>query len=163
MDLFGPLPKTDRGATIILVLIDHFTRWAEPIAVKRAEVPDVVACLRDIWTRRHGVRAVLLSDNGPQFVAAVLRDFCANVGIRKNYSTPYRPQGNSGEESYMRTLKKGLSALVGEDERDWDLFLPAVALAHNATPKSPRDSPPSFCLMGVRPYCPCNGISMSRD
>ena len=134
MDLFGPLPKTNRGATIILVLTDHFTRWAEPIALKRAEVPDVVACLRDIWMPRHGVPAVLLSDNGPQFVAAVLRDFCANVGIRKLYSTPYHSQGNSVVESYMRTLKKGLSAIVGKDGRNWDLFLPAVALAHNATP-----------------------------
>ena len=26
MDLFGPLPRTARGATVILVLMDHFTR-----------------------------------------------------------------------------------------------------------------------------------------
>ena len=134
MDLFGPLPKTSRNATIILMLIDHFTRWAEPIALKRAQVPNVVACLRDIWMPRQGVPAVLLSDNGTQFVAAVLRDFCANVGIRKVDSTPYHPQRNSVVESYITTLKKGLSALVGEDGRDWVLVLPAVALARNATP-----------------------------
>ena len=134
MDLFEPLPKTNRGATIILVLIGHFTRWAEPVALKSAEVPDVSACLRDIWMPRHGVLAVLLSDNGPQFVAAVLQDFCANVEVRKIYSTPYLPQGNCVVESYMRTLNKGLSALVGEDGRDWVLILPAVALAHNSTP-----------------------------
>ena len=45
MDRFGPLPETNRGATIFLVLINHFTRWAEPIALLRGEVPDVLACL----------------------------------------------------------------------------------------------------------------------
>ena len=49
MDLFRPLPETNRDATIILVLIDRFTTWAELIALKRAEAPGVVACLRDIW------------------------------------------------------------------------------------------------------------------
>ena len=83
---------------------------------------------------RHGVPAVLLSDNGRQFVAAMLRGFCSNIGICKIYSTPYHPQGNSIVESYMRTLKKGLAALVGEGGRDWDLFLPAVVLAHSTTP-----------------------------
>ena len=94
MDLFGPLPRTIRGATVILVFIDHFTRWAEPIALRRAEVADVVSALRDVWMPKHGVSATLLSDNGRQFVASVLREFCENVGIRKVYSTPYHPQGN---------------------------------------------------------------------
>ena len=48
MDLFGPLVKTPRGATIILVLIDHFTRWVEVVALKKAEVSDIVSCLRDV-------------------------------------------------------------------------------------------------------------------
>ena len=122
MDLFGPLPRTARGATVILVMMDHFTRWAEPVALRKAEVSDVVACLLEVWVPRHGVPAILLSDNGPQFVAAVLRDFCASVGVRKMYSNPYHPQGNSVVESYMRTLKKGLAALVSEDNKDWDLF-----------------------------------------
>ena len=112
---------------------------------------------------KHGVPAVLLSDNGPQFVAAVLADFCANVGIRKIFSMPYYPQGNPVVDSYMRTLKKGLAALVGEDRRDWALFLPAVALSHNTTPHIARDSLPSSCLMAAKPCCPCSGIQMSLN
>ena len=100
MDLFGPLPKTNRGATIILVLIDPFTKWVGPIVLKRAEVPDVIARLRDIWMPRRGVPAVLLSDNGPQLVAAVLRDSCAR-GFAKSRARRTTP-GNSVAESNMR-------------------------------------------------------------
>ena len=39
MDLFGPLPRTPRGATVILVLMDHFTRWAQPVALKKERSP----------------------------------------------------------------------------------------------------------------------------
>ena len=154
MDLFGPLPRTARGATVILVMIDHFTRWAEPVALRKAEVSDVVACLLEVWMPRHGVPAILLSDNGPQFVAAVLKDFCASTGVRKMYSTPYHPQGNSVVESYMRTLKKGLAALVSEDGKDWDLFLPAVALAHNSTPHVATGFSPFFLTYGREAVLP---------
>ena len=154
MDLFGPLPKTPRGSTVILVFIDHFTRWVEPVALKKAEVSDVVSCLRDVWMPKHGVPAVLLSDNGPQFVAAVLRDFCASIGVRKIYSTPYHPQGNSVAESFMRTLKKGLSGLVAEDGRDWDLYLSAVALAHNSTPNVATGFSPFFLVHGREALLP---------
>lgn len=85
--------------------------------------------------------AILLSDNGPQLTASVVRNFCENVGDRKIYITPYHPQENSIVESYMRSLKKGLTALVSEDGRDWDLFLSAVALAYNSTPHSTGYSP----------------------
>ena len=101
-----------------------------------------------MWSRACGiygcpdsVPAVLLSDNGPQVVAAVLIDFCANVGIRKTFSTPYHPQGNSVVESYMRTLKKGLSALV----------------AHNTTPRVATGFSP-FLSHGREAVCPCSGI-----
>ena len=154
MDLFGPLVKTPRGATIILVLLDHFTRWVELVALKKAEVSDVVSCLRDVWMPKNGVPVVLLSDNGPQFTAAVLRDFCTSIGVRKIYSTPYHPQGNSVVESYMRTLKKSLSALVAEDGRDWDLFLSAVALAHNSTPHVATGFSPYFLMHGREAILP---------
>lgn len=64
-----------RGCTVILVFIDHFTRWVELIALKKAEVSDVLSCLRNVWMPTHSVPAVLLPDNGPQGSAGVLREY----------------------------------------------------------------------------------------
>lgn len=72
----------------------------------------------DVWMPKNGVPVVLSSDDGPQFTAAVMRGFCTSGGVRKVYSMPYHPQGNSVVESYVLTPKKRLSALVAGDERD---------------------------------------------
>lgn len=93
MDFFGPLAKTTRGATILLVLLDHFTRLGDIIALGKAEAADAVSCLRERWAPQGGVSAAVLSDNGPQFVAGVLPDFCACTSLRELYSTRYYPKG----------------------------------------------------------------------
>ena len=76
------------------------------------------------------------------------------VGARKIYSTPYPPQGNSVVESYRRTSKRGLSALVGEEGPDCDLFLPAVAVAHSTTPHVATSFSPFFLSHGREAVLP---------
>lgn len=71
----------------------------------------MVACLRHKWMPQHGVSAFHLLDNGPHFVLAVLREFCASVEIRMLYDTPYHPQGNGVVERLVPTLKKASPAL----------------------------------------------------
>lgn len=101
-----------------LVMIAYFTRWAEPKALKNAEVADVVTCLFKAGMPKHGVPAILLSNNGPQFVTAVLKTFCASIGLRKFYSATYHPQKSSVVENYMGTLKKGLAAPISKGRKD---------------------------------------------
>lgn len=55
-------------------------------------------------------------EDGPPFTANVGRCFCECVlGHKKSIVPPYHPQGNSVVKSYMRSLKKGVAALVNED------------------------------------------------
>ena len=132
MDIFGPLPTARSGARYVLVCIDHFSRWVELAALSQVREDEVMAFLRDAWIPHHGVSRVVLSDNRPQFIAVVLRNLCEPIGARKIYSSPYYPQGNSVRDSFMRTLKKALSALASGDGCDWDVHRQAVAFAHNA-------------------------------
>lgn len=62
--------------------------------------------------RKHGVLIIPFSDDGPQFSASVLRCFCESVGVGKTYSILYHPQKHSIVESYMRSVKESLAALV---------------------------------------------------
>ena len=154
MDIFGPLPLTKDGNQYVLVFIDHFTRFVELVALKNMAAKNVVAALTNVWMPRHGVPERLLSDNGTHFTAKIVCDFCTNAGVRKIFSTPYHPQGNSVVESFMRTLKKALATLVSEDGTDWDLFLPAVALAYNSTPHLGTRYSPYFLEHGREPLLP---------
>lgn len=83
---------------------------------------------------KHGVPATLLSDNGPQFAASVVRCFCERVKVRKTYSSAYHSQGSSIVESCRRSSKKSLTALVSEEGEECNMFLFAIALAYNTTP-----------------------------
>ena len=154
MDLFGPLPLTKKGNQYVLVLIDHFSRYVELVALKHSNAAGVVDALRDVWMPKHGVPVRLLSDNGTHFANKIVCDFCVNTGVRKIFSTPYHPQGNAVVESFMRTLKKALASLVAEDGANWDLFLPAVALAHNSTPNLGTGYSPYFLVHGREPLLP---------
>lgn len=100
----------------------------------------------------HGVPDILLSDNGPQFAASIVRCFCGNGAVRQIYSTPYHPQENSTAESYMRSLKKSLAALHSEERRQWDLFLSADGLAYNTTPHTATGYAPSFYYIVERRF-----------
>lgn len=91
MDLFGPLLKIESNKIFLLVLIDYFLRWVKPIALRRAEVADVVSALKQVKMPPHGVPAILLLNNGPQFTASAVRCFCESVRVRKIYSIPYHP------------------------------------------------------------------------
>lgn len=154
MDLFGPLPVTRTGFSLILVIVDHFSRWVDLTALRRAEALDVVNILKERWIPQHGVPRLILSDNGPQFIAEILERLCKSIGARKIFSTPYHPQGNSVVESFMRTLKKALGALVDEDGKDWDRHLQAVALAHNSTPHTATGFSPFFLEHGREAVLP---------
>lgn len=101
---FGPLPLTPRGNQVILVIIDHFTRWPEAVPLPAASAAGTAEALLRVWIPRHGFFAVLLSDNGTQFTSATFKGMCKQVGISKVYSCPYHPQGNSVVERYMRSL-----------------------------------------------------------
>lgn len=52
----------------------------------------VVGALRDVSMPEHNVPALLLSGNGTQFAASVVKGFCKSVGTRKVYSNLYHPQ-----------------------------------------------------------------------
>ena len=47
VDLVGSMPETSRGNKWILVLVDHFTRWQEALAIPDATAP-VVATTMDM-------------------------------------------------------------------------------------------------------------------
>lgn len=75
---------------------------------------------------------MLLSGNGPRLVAAMLKNFSTNAGVRKMHSTHTNRQGNSVVERYIRALKKNLTAVASENGKHWELFLLGVIVTTHA-------------------------------
>jgi len=154
MDIFGPLPKTRRSNTHILVMVDHHTRWVECHAMTEPTARKVSEVLFQKWISRWGVMRVLLTDNGPQFTASVLKQLTEVYGIKKVYSSPYNPAGNSIVESFMRSLKSALVLCIQQSGLEWDRVLPAAEMAYRSTPHLTTKRTPFFLVTGQEMVLP---------
>ena len=134
VDLIGPLqPITDRGNRYILTIVDMATRYPEAIALPRIEAERVAEALLEVFSRL-GVPNQMLSDNGTQFVAGVMKEVARLLGIKQFFTTPYHPMANGVCERFNGTLKQMLRRMCQERPSDWDRYLPALLFAYREVP-----------------------------
>ena len=149
VDLVGPMPKTPRGNHQILVVSDHFTRWAHAVAIPDGTAATVARALVEHVFCPWGLPEVLHSDQGAQFESTLMAEVCFLLGIDRSHTTPYHPQGNGVVERNNRTLGDSLRCkLLARTEDDWDLVLPIVMAAYRATPHSTTGYTPNEMTMG---------------
>lgn len=91
-----------------LPVVDEFTRECLSLPVERSlSGLDVVARLRALVAER-GAPEFLRSDNGPEFVARVVRAWLASEQIRTLYIEPGSPWENAYSESFNSRLRDEL-------------------------------------------------------
>ena len=102
MDFAGPFK-----GKMFLIVIDAFSKWPEVVVMQGTSADITVEKLRTIFANK-GIPEILVSDNGPQFVASVFGDFMRQNGIRHLTSAPYHPATNGQAESFVKMLKRAL-------------------------------------------------------
>ena len=91
IDILGPLSKTPHGNTVILMLIDQFTKWIE-LPDQSTEL--VAKTIVDEFFTRMGTPLEILSDKGSNFVSNLFSTHCVLLQITKTLTTSYRPCSN---------------------------------------------------------------------
>ena len=95
----------------MLNIIDEFTRECLAIRVdRRLKSTDVIDVLSDLFILR-GVPGHVRSDNGPEFIAGVLRDWIAAVGARTAFIEPGSPWENGYCESFNSSFATNCSTV----------------------------------------------------
>jgi hypothetical protein len=84
----------------------------------------------------------LLTNNGPQFTAKFFQAVCAELGVKKVFTTAYHPQTNGQVERYNRTILAALRGYVARRQDDWDEFTAALTYAYNCRVHSSLGMPP---------------------
>ncbi|GFT44046.1 retrovirus-related Pol polyprotein from transposon 412 [Trichonephila clavipes] len=79
-----------------------------------------------------GVPLQLHSDQGRNFVSAVLKGVCELLGIDKTKTTPLHPQSDGMVERFNRTILNNLSLMVSKNQQDWDQKVPLFLLAYRS-------------------------------
>jgi len=89
----------------LLTIVDEFTRESLEITVARSmPAQAVMAVLASLFAER-GAPAYLRSDNGPEFVAAAVKDWLKGCGVQTHYIDPGSPWQNAYGESFNDKLR----------------------------------------------------------
>ncbi|GFS57918.1 retrovirus-related Pol polyprotein from transposon 412 [Trichonephila clavipes] len=155
-DILGPLPRTASGNKYQLVVIDYFTKWPEVYPIPDQEAPTVAEAVVQHWISRYGVPLQLHSDQGRNFVSAVLKGVCELLGIDKTKTTPLHPQSDGMVERFNRTILNNLSLMVSKNQQDWDQKVPLFLLAYRSAVHETTGYSPSQMLFGRDLRLPCD-------
>ncbi|GFV55677.1 hypothetical protein TNCV_278981 [Trichonephila clavipes] len=132
IDLFGRdfLPESKDGKRWILIIEDCTTKWVELFALPNATAKECAITLIEEVLLRYGIPRRLISDNGTQFVSAVMQQICYLLNIHQSLIPVYHPQANPVERK-NRDLKPRLAILVQDKHDCWSEKLPFIRFALN--------------------------------
>ena len=122
-----------------LLVIDYYSRYIEVAKLSSMTSQNIVQHLKSIFAR-HGIPETVVSDNGPQYSAALFKSFSEQYGFTHVTSSPKYPQANGAAERAVRTVK----GLLNKSD---DPYL--AMLAYRSTPLENGYSPAEL-LMGRR-------------
>ena len=78
----------------VLVITDHFTRYALAYTSKTQTAQATARILWDNFICHYGFPEKFISDQGRNFESDLIKELCKIAGVQKLHTTPYHPQGN---------------------------------------------------------------------
>ena len=154
VDCLGPLPVTWSGNRYLVVFTEYLSKWPEIFAVPNIDAVTIAKLLTDEIIPRHGAPRTLLSDRGKNFLSNLVLEVCKLYSIKKLNTTAYHPQTDGLVERLNSTLCQTLSMYVSQNQKDWDLFIPAALLAFRTSPSESTGETPFYLLYGREPRLP---------
>jgi len=148
IDITGPHPRSVTGKIYILTAIDHFSKWAEAIALPNHTATTVARALLVNVFSKFGMPMRVLSDQGTEFESDLFQELCRCLEISKIRTSPYRPSTNGAVERFHRTLNTMLAKVVRDDHRDWCLQLQPVLAAYRNSVHESTGYTPNFLFLG---------------
>lgn len=162
VDLFGPLPRGSLGERWLLVVEDTASKWVELFPLVEATAEACARALIDEVFLRYGVPRRLISDNGVQFVADVMKHAMAALGVKQNLIPLYHPEANPVERK-NRDIKTQLAILVEGHHKEWPEALPSIRFAMNTAVCKSTERTPAYLTFGRELRSPLDARADLRD
>ncbi|GFX04395.1 retrovirus-related Pol polyprotein from transposon 412 [Trichonephila clavipes] len=154
-------PKIRSRGSCIATMLEHPSNVSLSISWDlcqglRLEAPTVAEAVVQHWISRYGVPLQLHSDQGRNFISAVLKGVCELLGIDKTKTTPLHPQSDGMVERFNRTILNNLSLMVSKNQQDWDQKVPLFLLAYRSAVHETTGYSPSQMLFDRDLRLPCD-------
>ena len=136
------------GYNFALVVIDHFTRFAQIYATKNNDGISAADKLFNDFMLHYGFPKRIHSDQGNEFENKLFKRLGELTGVAKSRTTPYHPQGDGLTERMNRTLIGMLRTLKKNEKVNWPKHLSKLAFAHNVTVNKSTGYSPHYLMFG---------------
>ena len=150
---FLKVDAANNGTQYILVVTDHFTRYAKAYPTRNMSAKSTADALLS-FIQSFGIPKRLHSDQGANFTGKVVKELCVLLGVEKSRTTPYHPMGNGACERWNQTLIRMLGTLPPEKKPNWPNHIGMLVLAYNSTPHESTGFSPFYLLFGRQPRLP---------
>jgi transposase InsO family protein len=145
IDLFCPGITSQDGYNYVLLLVDICSRFTILRPLRSKSAIDTAQALLSIFAD-FGFPKILQSDNGTEFVNAVLKSLTEQSAIEHRLITPYHPQANGSAERHVQIAKRALVKSIDGQVTTWAAHLPAVQMGMNCRILARHGSTPfSLC------------------
>jgi hypothetical protein len=146
-DFITDLPESE-GATIILVVVDRFTKMAHFIPIKKKDSPTVAqAYLENVW-KYHGFPEDVVSDRDSTFTGSFFTDLYNYLGIKRSISTAYHPQTDGQTERINQVIESYLRSYCNYERNDWASMLAMAEYAYNNSKHASTKVSPFYANYG---------------
>ena len=138
----------------VLVITDHFTRYALAYASKTQTAQATARILWDNFICHYGFPEQFISDQGRNFESDLIQELCKIAGVKKLHTAPYHPQIDGQCERFNSTLCNMLGTLSDEEKSDWKSHLGCMTHAYNCTKHVSTTYSPYYLMFGRHPRLP---------
>ena len=98
LDFVGPLPRSQKNNTYILVAVESFSRWPIAIATQDTSARTTADFLYHNIFCLFGLPTHILTDNASSFDNEIIDKLLYILQVNHQYTSPYRPTTNGRVE-----------------------------------------------------------------
>lgn len=154
LDFIGPLPKTPRGNTWLIVAIDYCTKWPIAKPLKAATAEEVAIFIENEIVLNFGIPDEIVTDRGPMFNSGVIEYLLDQFRVKHLMSSAYHPRTNGAVERYNAVIGKMISKFASSNKAQWDLYVNNCVLASRVRLHSATGYSPFYMVYGVNAKIP---------
>lgn len=142
------LERSKGGYENILVVTDHFTKYAQAYPTRDQKAETVAKVLWADVIQHYGFPQRIHADQGRNFESKLIAEICKVAGIKKSRTTPYHPQGNGQTERFNHTLLSMLGTLEEQQKKNWKEHVSSMTHAYNSTKHETTGYAPFYLMFG---------------